>query len=246
MAREPMTDLGAASSAFPRTAWSVILAAGDPGHPDGRKALERLIGEYWKPVYAYFRYEWSRDTEKAKDLTQAFFTSLLERNVLARVEPGVARFRAFLRASLSNFAANAAREERAAKRGGACQELPFEEALGVPGREADPVESAQEAFDRAWRSEVLERGLAVVKDDLVARGQERDWRVFEAAVLAEDPRPRSDEVAERFGVKTTDVTNYLHAVRKRLRQALREILLESLADPRDLDDEWRSVLGRGP
>ena len=79
--------------------------------------MERLIALYWKPVYWHVRSRWRKSNEDAKELTQEFFTSLLERGALAQVR-GEGRFRAFLRACLQHFLLQQHRFEGREKRGG--------------------------------------------------------------------------------------------------------------------------------
>src|SRR5262249_30984392 len=72
---------------------------------------------YWYPVYAFLRRS-ARPGEDAQDLTQAFFTHLLEKNVLAAVDPSRGKFRTFLLTCCTNFLANQRDAARALKRGG--------------------------------------------------------------------------------------------------------------------------------
>lgn len=68
---------------FTTTHWSLVLNARDPDSPQAGEALEKLCCSYWYPLYAYVRRR-GLDQESAKDLTQGFFTRLLEKNYLAR------------------------------------------------------------------------------------------------------------------------------------------------------------------
>lgn len=239
------TSLGGGDARFPPTLWSQVLAARDPATPGHREAFDVLIRRYWKPVYAYVRFQWSRDNEAAKDLTQAFFTALLEKDGLHGVTPDKGHFRSFLKAALKHFLVNAKRDEARLKRGGGRVAVPFEEALEIPAG-GDPAQNAEQAFDRAWRTEVLRQALDATREETLATGKEIQWRAFAAAVLDDaEPRPPQDEIARKLGITLTDITNHLHAVRKRLREALRRILADGLAQPIDLDTEWKSVLKRG-
>src|SRR5437763_16173791 len=65
---------------FQTTNWSLVFAAG--GSPD---ALNDLCARYWSPVYAYVR-RCGHDPADAEDLTQAFFSRMLEHRDLARSE----------------------------------------------------------------------------------------------------------------------------------------------------------------
>ena len=62
---------------FATTEWSLVLAAGDSQAPDSSEALASLCRTYWYPVYAHVRHL-GEPTDRAQDLTQGFFTHLLE------------------------------------------------------------------------------------------------------------------------------------------------------------------------
>ncbi len=72
------TTMGGARERFPQTRRSLVRDAGDSDPAVRRRALEALIASYWKPVYKCLRIQWRESNEDAKDLTQGFFTSLLE------------------------------------------------------------------------------------------------------------------------------------------------------------------------
>src|SRR5437764_9960498 len=90
---------------FVTTQWSLVARARDPQSEEGREALAALCRIYWYPLYAYVR-RMVRDGEEALDLTQAFFTHLLEKNVLGIADPTRGKFRTFLLACCGNFLAN--------------------------------------------------------------------------------------------------------------------------------------------
>ncbi|MBW3539215.1 MAG: sigma-70 family RNA polymerase sigma factor, partial [Planctomycetes bacterium] len=74
--------MAAGGFSFGSTQWSVVAAAGHLSSPDCRAALADLCERYWYPLYAYVRRRVA-DAEEARDLTQAFFARLLEKNYLA-------------------------------------------------------------------------------------------------------------------------------------------------------------------
>ena len=76
--------------------------------------------------------KWSLDADEAADLTQEFFTSTLEKEVVEKYDPARARFRTYLRLCLDGFASNARKAERRLKRGGGVTMVPldFETAEG--------------------------------------------------------------------------------------------------------------------
>src|SRR5689334_21282229 len=69
-------------SAFLTTHWSMVFRATEFASSHGQAALESLCRTYWYPLYACVRRK-GYDPEEAKDLTQAFFARLLEKNYLS-------------------------------------------------------------------------------------------------------------------------------------------------------------------
>jgi hypothetical protein len=92
------------SSQFPTTRWTLVVAAGDPHRKEARSALVSLCENYWYPLYAYLRRR-GYSADQAQDLTQEFFTRVLEGRYLDRADPEKGRFRSFLLTSLKFFAA---------------------------------------------------------------------------------------------------------------------------------------------
>ncbi|MBI4617642.1 MAG: sigma-70 family RNA polymerase sigma factor [Planctomycetes bacterium] len=239
-----LTSLGGGDLRFPSTLWSRVVSARDDEEEARRRAMEDLILRYWKPAYAYVRFEWGRDNEAAKDLTQSFFAAFLEKEFLKQVAPEKGRFRSFLKTALANFLRKARRDERRLKRGGGALRIPWEEVGDVRDPGPDPARTAEEAFDRVWRSEIVARGIRELQELLEAGGRRVQWEVFEALVLDEtEPSPTREQVAARLGLRLPQLDHHLHAARDQLRRLLKGILVEGLADPRDLDDEWSAVLG---
>ncbi len=87
---------------FSTTQWSRVLSARDGSASEAGHALEGLCQTYWYPLYAFVRRQ-GHDQEAARDLTQAYFAELLEKDFLKEVEPELGRFRSFLLVSLKHF-----------------------------------------------------------------------------------------------------------------------------------------------
>src|SRR5437868_5119472 len=106
-----------ASHSFATTHWSLVLAAGQRTLPESEKALAALCQAYWPAVYVFICRQIA-DRHEAQDLTQGFFTQLLEKNLLAIADPSRGRFRSFLLTSVRNFLNNEWDRQQALKRGG--------------------------------------------------------------------------------------------------------------------------------
>ena len=101
LAKEDLPRVGQ----FTTTHWSVVVTAGKRDLPEAAEALEKLCRAYWYPLYAYARRQ-GNSPEDAEDLTQQFFSRLLEKNYLAKADRDRGKFRTFLLGSMKNFLVN--------------------------------------------------------------------------------------------------------------------------------------------
>ena len=79
--REPSEEFHSSSSRFYTTHWSLVLTAQDKSSPASAEAMELLCRTYWYPLYAYVRRQ-GHTSHDAQDLTQEFFSRLLEKGYL--------------------------------------------------------------------------------------------------------------------------------------------------------------------
>src|SRR5262245_53975560 len=101
---------------FATTQWSLVLAAGQPGSPGAEEALARLCALYWYPVFAFVRRR-GHSADDAQDLTQGFFTRLIEKGVIGDADKSRGRFRSFVLGACQFFLANERDRAFALKRG---------------------------------------------------------------------------------------------------------------------------------
>src|SRR2546425_5660696 len=112
------TDIGGPHHRFPVTNHSAIVAARSKDHQVRERALETILASYWKPAYKYIRIKWQASNEDAKDLTQGFFASAIEKDYFASYDATKASFQTFLRTCLDRFVANQRQAVQRLKRGG--------------------------------------------------------------------------------------------------------------------------------
>jgi RNA polymerase sigma-70 factor (ECF subfamily) len=242
-----LTTAGGLDRDFPSTSWSVILGLDPSASREIReKALETLCRRYWKPVYYYLRRAWRKSTnEDAKDLTQEYFTWLLEGVTLERYRPDRGSFRGYLKMTLQGFASDQHDAQRAKKRGGDRKRLSLDQA-GVPpqDRVLDDVQADPELlFNRAWVSEILKLASERTRAWFESVGRMDQFRAFEAYEL--NPAHSGvtyAEVASLLGKTESDIRNYLHAVKERFAQEIRAEIRNTV-DPRDVEDEFKALFG---
>jgi RNA polymerase sigma factor (sigma-70 family) len=230
---------------FPATRLSVVERTRSGDEETRRVALAAIIEAYWKPVYKYLRVKWSLQPDEAADLTQEFFATTLEKDVVGRYNPGKARFRTYLRMCVDGFASNARKAERRLKRGGGVTLVPldFETAEGeMASHEPAVGADVDELFYREWVRALLERAVEDLKRSAVEGGRGVMFDVFARYDLLDDKdtRPTYGDIARELGLTPATVTNHLAAMRKQFRA----IVLERLRDLTTSEEEWESEAAR--
>lgn len=245
------TDIGGPHGQFPATRHSAVLAARSADATERRRAYEALIAAYWKPAYKYLRVKWHASNDEAKDLTQSFFAAAMEKRHFDRFDPQRAAFRTYLRTCLDGFVANERKARGRLKRGGGRPMLSLdyqaaddELRLAV----AADAQGPEEFFHQEWVRSVF--GLAV---DALERwcgenGKQVHFALFRAYDLDEGmgaARPTYEELAARYELPVTQVTNFLALVRRRFRELVLERLRECTGSDEEFREEARSLLGGG-
>lgn len=228
---DPDTAIGGPHGQFPSTRVS-LLEAVSAGVPN--EALERVAGLYWKPVYRFVRRKFGLNNEDAKDLTQSFFASAIERDFFGRFDAAKASFRSYLRMAVERFAAGQYTAARRQKRGGGIEFEPLEE-------ESAAGESAEQLFEREWQRQLFALALDDLRVYCDESGKSLQFQVFETYDLAADARPSYAAVAAQYGVAETSVTNYLAWARRLLRGFVAERLRGVTSGERELGEEMRRL-----
>jgi RNA polymerase sigma factor (sigma-70 family) len=225
------------------TQWSQVLAARDGSETEARAALESLCRTYWQPIYAYVRHQ-GADPEEARDLTQAYFAELLEKDFLAHVDPGKGRFRSFLLASLRHFLSHERNRSRAQKRGGGTVTLSLDTDAVEQRYRLEPAtgRTPEEIFMRRWALTVLGRALARLREESTSDDQRRRFEALKPYRTGEEPEKPYWVVGEALGMTETAVRQAAHRLRRRFGQVLRDEIAETVADEDAIDDEVRQLL----
>jgi RNA polymerase sigma-70 factor (ECF subfamily) len=233
------TTLGGLANGFPPTTWSVIVSCQDTDAADRRNGLNRLCSIYWRPVYAFIRSARRADVEESKDLTQSFFTMLLESDSLLSCHPSHGRFRHFLKAVLRKFLAMDLRDRGRLKRGGGVRIEAFDE----EAHEIEASADADTAFDREWSLDVIGQAMTRLEAALAREGRRIYLDAYAAytAPASNGVAPTYESVASSLGITVTQLTNYLHAFRRRLHQAIRDVVSDSVATRQDLTAEMAEL-----
>jgi len=232
---------------FPPTRLSVVARTRSDDEEIRRLALGTLIEAYWKPVYKYLRLKWRLNPDEAADLTQEFFTTTLEKDVLGRYDPDRARFRTYLRLCVDGFASNARKAEGRLKRGGGVTTVPldFQGAEGELMRHEPAVPAdVDDLFYQEWVRALFQRAVDDLRQSSAASGRAAMFAVFERYDLT-DPsdRPTYAALAGELGLTAIAVTNHLAAMRRQFRRHVLDRLHDLTTSDEEFHVEARRLLG---
>jgi RNA polymerase sigma-70 factor (ECF subfamily) len=231
---------------FNTTRWSMVLSCADSGIESvvARDALSELCKTYWRPIFAYVCRR-GYPTHDAEDLTQDFFSSLLQGPLLQRADPERGRFRSLLLKALQDFLGHATEKRRAHKRGGGMQFVSWDDWMAeAPSQLSVSAQalnswSAEQLFDLRWAATVVEQALQRLREECQSKQR---LRLFEtlSLYLATD---RSDvsyhNLATILGITEPAVKKQLHNLRRRYRWLIYEEVAQTVKGPSDVEDEIR-------
>ncbi len=234
---------------FATTRWSLVLNAAKADSPEADHALAELCRLYWYPLYAHVR-RFGHDPDTAKDLTQAFFERLLEKNYLNTAERRRGRFRGFLLTAFKCFLANDWDRNTAQRRGGGKEPI-WLDALEAEDRyRYEPVDTltADQLYDRRWALDLLARVQKRLAAEFESGGRGERFRGLEQFLPGAQPMGSQAVVGARLGLKENAVKQEVHRMKRRYVELLRDEVSQTVAHPDEVDGELRhlvDVVARG-
>lgn len=229
---------GTFRSNFSTTHWSLVLAAGCAGEGDGqdfeaRAAMDQLCRVYWGPVYSFVR-RGGRSAADAEQLTQDFFTRMLERKDIDKADPERGRFRSWLLKMVKSHLTNHRKWEYAEKRDKRKEVwmdgLEAEERYQLePRHDSNP----EQEYQRDCALAVVKRAFQRLEEECDARG--RGWlfeQVRQTLILGPDDNGYL-ALGGAIGQPPDNLKATVARWRKRWVELVREQLLASLDVPSD-------------
>jgi RNA polymerase sigma-70 factor (ECF subfamily) len=228
---------------FPSTVWIRIEQARDSSAERAREALAELCQAYWRPVYAFVRRK-GNDPDRAADLTQDFFTRLIEPGALAAVDAAKGRFRSFLMAACTHFLSNRRVHERALKRGGGRSPVSIDRLEAEQRLRYEPFHemTPERIFLRQWATTLLDRVIAQLRSEASVKGRSRLFDQIGPALLGRESAPSYARIAADLGVSETTIKVAVHRYRARYRELLRAEIARTVADPAEIEEEVSSLI----
>jgi len=223
------------AAGFQTTSWTLI----DGARVD-RAVLDRLLRQYWSPVYAAIRRQ-GFGSHDASDLTQEFMAQVvIGRDLVGKADAARGRFRSYLKQSLRNFLIDRSRARKRPE-----GDRPAHFAAGAEdGGVADPPsgDAGPDTFDREWAAAVVEVTLQRLEEACRADAMEPHWHAFRLNVVGPTLRKTKalsmDELAKVIGAAdATQASNMLQTIKRRFKRLLREVVSETVAKPEDVEPE---------
>ena len=188
---------------FPSSVWTLILNI----KHDPDRVKEQIVLRYRQPVYEFIQRRLTNH-EDAEDLTQEVFLRVCDDAFLEKVDPEKGRFRTILLAVTRRVIASYLRQELAQRRDRRRQ-VPLTD-IDLP---ADPP--AEGEFDRLWVSNLVAQAMDRMKNEphLVPLKLQIQGKSYK-------------EISEEMGRPETDVTNFIHRAKQRLRREIESLIRE--------------------
>lgn len=227
---------------FTTTHWSVVLAAGRGETANAGAALETLCRTYWYPLYAYVRRQ-GHDVEEARDLTQAFFARLLQKDYVARADPERGRFRTYLLTALKHFLVDEWKHSRRQLRGGGVEIFSLDDATAENRYQLEARDKfdAEKIYERRWAMALLEHVLARLKIEFLSNGKEELFAQLKRFLLDEPESHTYGSIAAEMGMTEGAVRVAAHRLRQRYRELLCEEIGHTVESPLEIQSEIKAL-----
>ncbi len=236
------TSIGGAQEHFLTTHWSEVFSARTTDEDRRKIVIESLLQRYWKPIYCFIRRK-GYSNEVSKDLTQGFFCEIvLNSSLIQRADKAKGKFRTFLLTALDCFLADTHRKEKARK----CSPptpLVSLQIDDMPELSNAHLEmSPDQVFNYVWATEVLDKVIDTVKNELYESGKKIHWKVFQKKILVpiteNTQSPSLKDICEKYKIQNeSKASNMIITVKRCFRRVLEDVFRSFVSSDSDLDTE---------
>lgn len=226
------------SSDFPSTQWTLVDVVRNEDPTRAAAALEKLCKGYWYPIYAFVRRS-GFSSHDAEDITQAFFTGLVEQETLELARRDAGRLRSFLLGILKRHISDHLRHANARKRGAGHSHVSFDQMAADEryAREPQDLRDPEVLFAQSWANEVV----GGIRDQLRAafevKGRVEVFDAVEPFLLWENEQPPAKELAAQLNSTEGAVRVMVSRLRKKFREMLREEVARTVTHASEVDEE---------
>ena len=186
---------------LPSSIWTVILSI----RQDPERVKDLIVRRYRQPVYDFIRMK-GLNHEDAEDVTQEVFVRICREEFLEKADRDKGKFRTLLLAVTRNMIAFFRRFELSERRDRRRQ-------ISLANMDLPAQEEPDKEFDALWVKNLVSQAMERLQDDPTVRA------------LALQMEGRSyQEIADALGKQVTDVTNYIHRAKQRLRGEIERMI----------------------
>jgi RNA polymerase sigma factor (sigma-70 family) len=193
--------------------WTTILQY----HRDPERVKDFVVRRYRLPVLEFARRQGLGDPD-AEDVAQEVFLRVCREQFLKKADQIRGKFRTVLLAVTKHVIGSWHRHETAGLRDRR-REVPLD-GIELPERLPEDPE-----FDRLWVQNLMAQAMERLKDEPGTQ-----------ALQLQLEGQSYQEIARRLGKKTTDVTNFIHRAKERLRKEFERLVAE-YSSREDVADE---------
>ncbi len=227
-----------------QTRWSLIARArsGADGDIEAAKAMAELSERYRPVILAAVRRS-GVPLDDSEDVCQDFLGQIFLVRAIPLADPAKGRFRTYVLHLLRNSIVDWQRKNSAQKRGqGKVISMDFQDEaiqhqftdFTLPALELD--------FEMDFARQLHHQALQQLRSTYTGRGQGEMFDLLTPYILSKQDEGTYATLATATGKSNSTMRQVLSRLRQRYGQLLREQVLETLTDERDLDDELRHVV----
>ena len=233
-----MMSAARSSDRFATTRWSVVMQSASTESADASHALTELAQRYWYPVYAYVR-RCGHAPAIAQDITRCFLGGLMRqfRDDATRHPQG--HFRRYLLDRLNAFLGGDWRE--IVDNDGAPELAPPDDLEARNEHDNAGAASPEQAYERSFALEVIARALRRLRSEAEQTGHLAMYQALEPH-LANDPAAGEYEaIAARLQTRALALIVALKRLRQRLRELVGQELADTVTSAEDLAEEQATL-----
>lgn len=229
--------------AFPTTHWSLVDLAKQSEPRVKRLAWESLYLKYYPALRARLVRQ-GLSAEQAEDILQDFVVrKVIEKDLLARADKRMGKFRTFLATALDRFLTDRLRSEEAAKR--SPRDAVILRLDECPEEEGSLL-SPSDAYELAWARQVVAEALEETRLACDRAGRKDLWELFELRVVLPTMEgaavPSYETLVERFKVESAlQLSNLLVSAKRVYARVLRAVVGQYCADEQEVESEIREL-----
>jgi hypothetical protein len=220
---------------FPQTNWALIGRAVAGNDAARETALNTLLRAYHPCLRRYLIDVRRLPVHTAEDVLQSFITEkILAKQLLAKANPELGRFRSFLLTCLNNFVNDGLR----GLRDYSAKKADLDEAGDVPAAD----KSGLDKFERNWARRVIELALEHMRAECEQQGRQDLWEIFrmrviEPALEGAEPVAYDEVIARLHLTSPRQAINLLASSKRVFSRNLRSVIAEYAGSDAEVEQE---------